>query len=57
LPKARATTLEALALSQKLKDDSDAALSQWQLAHIAFEQGNASEAEGLARSSAEEFDR
>ena len=57
LPEARATTLEALALSQKLKDDSDAATSQWQLADIAFEQGNASEAEGLARSSAEEFDR
>ena len=57
LPEARASTLEGLALSQQLKDDSDAALSQWQLAHIAFEQGNLSEAEGLARSAAEEFER
>jgi eukaryotic-like serine/threonine-protein kinase len=57
LPEARATTLDGLALSQKLKDDSDTALSQWQLAHIALEQGNAFEAEGLARSAAEEFDR
>jgi serine/threonine protein kinase/tetratricopeptide (TPR) repeat protein len=57
LPEARSTTLEALALGRQLKDDSDTALSRWQLADIAFEQGNASEAEGLARSAAEEFDR
>jgi serine/threonine protein kinase/Tfp pilus assembly protein PilF len=57
LAEARASTLEGLALSRQLKDDSDTALSQWQLAHIAFEQGNFSEAEGLARGAAEEFDR
>jgi tetratricopeptide (TPR) repeat protein len=57
LPEARAATLEALELGRQLKDDSDTALSQWQLADIAFEQGNAFEAEGLARSAVEEFDR
>jgi hypothetical protein len=40
-----------------MKDDSDAGQSQWQLARIALEQGNASEAEGLAREAAQEFDR
>jgi hypothetical protein len=34
-----------------------AAQSQMQLARVALEQGNASEAEGLARGSAQEFDR
>jgi len=57
LPEARAAALEALALGRQLKDDSDTALSQWQLADIAFEQGSAFEAEGLARSAVEEFDR
>ena len=57
LPEAQKSALEALALSKELKDDSDTAQVQWQLAKLALEQGNASEAEVLARASQEEFDR
>ena len=56
LPDARAAALQALTLSRNMKDDSNAGQSQWQLARIALEQGNASEAEGLAREAALEFD-
>ena len=57
LPEARNAVLQALALSRNMKDDSNAGQSQWQLARIALEQENASEAEGLAREAAQEFDR
>jgi eukaryotic-like serine/threonine-protein kinase len=57
LPESRAAALEALTLSRNLKDDSGAGQSQWQLARIVLEQGDASEAEKLAREAALEFDR
>jgi tetratricopeptide (TPR) repeat protein len=57
LAEARAATEEAIALRKELKDESGTAGSQMQLAKVALEQGNASEAEGLARGAAEEFDR
>jgi len=54
---ARAAAVEAIALRKELKDESATAESQVQLAKIAIEQGSAAEAEGLARTAAEEFDR
>ena len=57
LPEARAAMLEAIALRKELKDESATAESQVQLAKIALALGNASEAEGLARGAAEEFER
>jgi tetratricopeptide (TPR) repeat protein len=57
LPDARAAALQGLALSRNMKDDSNAGQSQLQLARIALEQGNASEAEELAREAVQEFDR
>jgi len=57
LPEARTATLEAIALRKELKDESALAESQLQLARIALEEGNPSEAENLSRGAAEEFDR
>ena len=57
LAEARAATLESITLRKELKDESATAESQLQLAKITLEQGNASEAEALARAAADEFDR
>jgi serine/threonine protein kinase/tetratricopeptide (TPR) repeat protein len=57
LPEARAATQEALALRQELKDGTGIAESTMQLAEIEWEEGNASQAERLARSVAQEFEK